>query len=270
MNDHIPTHEPRTVAGLLSPTFERINRGEESDRIPFPLADLNRLAPHALTPGKLIVIAGHTGHGSTTLALDIARNAAVNLEQPTYLATLTVPADDIAQRILAAQAGVPMVRIANGDLDDNDMRRISMATGEIKAAPLYVSQERTVFNNAANGLEVKLAVVDGAHLLADPTTVAARRLKNLAMSSGICVVATVPLDGRGGRNEPYLSHFDSLYPFVADADMVLLTYRPDVVEREHPRAGEIDITVAKHRGGAVGTATACIQTHYSRILSFQQ
>lgn len=269
MSDHIPTHEPRTVAGLLDPTFERINRGEEADRIPFPLADLDRLAPNALTPGKLVVIAGHTGHGSTTLALDIARNTAVILGEPTYLATLTAPADDIAQRILAAQAGVPMVRIASGNLDDNDAARLSLAAADLKAAPLYISQERSVLNNAANGLEVKLAVVDGAHMMSVPEA-AGRRLKTLALSSGICVVATVPLDGGYGRDLPFLDHFGDLHGFVANADMVLLTYRPDAVEREHPRAGEVDITIAKHRNGMVGTATACIQTHYSRILSFQQ
>ncbi|MBQ1164222.1 hypothetical protein KBZ21_40170, partial [Streptomyces sp. A73] len=37
-----------------------------------------------------------------------------------------------------------------------------------------------------------------------------------------------------------------------DADMVILLHRPDMHDPESPRAGEADLIVDKHRGGARG------------------
>jgi len=273
-----PDNSPRTAAELLDPILSRISSGEPAKHIPFPLDGLNKLTGNGLTPGKLIVIAGHSAHGSTTLALDIARHAAVNHEIPTALTTLTFSPEEATQRLFAAQAGVPVVRIATGTADDNDQHRISAAAGDFKSAPLHVDDNPDVLYGMGYGSGTPLVVVDGAHLLhpghladgaLERSDEQSRRLKRAALSDENTIVVTVPLVGGHGRAVPMMGHFGDLWPFAATADMVLLTYRPDVVEREDPRAGEIDITVAKHRNGPTGVVTACAQTHYSRIVDLK-
>lgn len=272
-----PDHSPRTAAELLDPILGRIGSGKATKHIPFPLDDLNKLTGNGLTPGKLVVIAGHSGHGSTTLALDIARHAAVAHEIPTALTTLTASPEEITQRLFAAQAGVPVVRIATGTVDDNDQHRISAAAGDFKAAPLQIDNNPSVLDAMGYGVGAPFTIIDGAHLLhighlaggaLERADEQSRRLKRAALSDENTIVVTVPLVGGHGRAIPIMGHFGDLWPFAATADLVLLTYRPDAVEREDPRAGEIDITVAKHRNGPTGVVTACAQTHYSRIVGF--
>jgi replicative DNA helicase len=51
-----------------------------------------------------------------------------------------------------------------------------------------------------------------------------------------------------------------------DADIVILLHRPDAYEKEHPRAGEVDLIVGKHRNGPTATITLAAQLHYSRFV----
>lgn len=277
MNDSAE-NKPKTAAELLNPILDRIDQREAVEHIRFPLAGLNKLAPLALAPGRLTVIAGHSGHCSTTLALDIARCAAVSHEIPTALTALMSSPAEITQRILASEAGVPVLRIATGDVNDDDQRRINIATSEIKAAPLYIDENPLTLSAIRGNPGLRLAVIDNAHWLheghfadtpGERSAAQSLALKRLAMDAGIAIVVTVPLVGGGGRAVPFVSHFGPYAPFLLDADLVLLTYRPDAVEREDPRAGEVDITIAKHRNGPTGVVTACAQTHYSRIVDFQ-
>jgi len=53
---------------------------------------------------------------------------------------------------------------------------------------------------------------------------------------------------------------------VQSADVVLLLHREDYYERESPRAGELDVIVAKNRQGPLTTVTLLFQGHYGRIV----
>jgi replicative DNA helicase len=44
---------------------------------------------------------------------------------------------------------------------------------------------------------------------------------------------------------------------------VILLYRDDVYNPESPRAGEIDLIVAKNRQGPLGTVTLSFRGHYA-------
>lgn len=50
-----------------------------------------------------------------------------------------------------------------------------------------------------------------------------------------------------------------------DADIVLL-HREDAYDKESARSGEVDLIVAKHRGGPTATITIANQLHYSRFI----
>lgn len=271
-----PDHSPQAAAELLDPILDRIDSGESVEHIPFRLDGLNALTGNGMTPGKLIVIAGHSGHGSTTLALDIASNAAVIYGIPTSLTTLTHSPEEMMQRLLAQQARVPIMRIATGIVDDDDNLRLNGAKNDFKRAPLHVDDNPDALSPLGYGSDKvsRLIVIDDAHMLhvglvdtqaerADRQAVA---LKKAAKNDGNTIVVTVPLVAAHGRAFPIMSHFGALSPFAACADLVLLTYRPDAVEREDPRAGEIDIIVAKHRNGPTGIVAAAAQMHYSRIV----
>ena len=51
------------------------------------------------------------------------------------------------------------------------------------------------------------------------------------------------------------------------ANVVIIVDRPDQDEREHPRAGEADLIVAKNRNGPIATVTVAFQGHYCRFVN---
>lgn len=53
-----------------------------------------------------------------------------------------------------------------------------------------------------------------------------------------------------------------------DADMILFIYREEVYDKQTPRKGEADITLAKHRNGETGTFTLTFQGQYTRFQNF--
>jgi len=53
-----------------------------------------------------------------------------------------------------------------------------------------------------------------------------------------------------------------------DADMILFIYREEVYDKQTPRKGEADITLAKHRNGETGTFTLTFQGQFTRFQNF--
>ncbi|MFM1844801.1 MAG: replicative helicase, partial [Actinomycetota bacterium] len=52
-----------------------------------------------------------------------------------------------------------------------------------------------------------------------------------------------------------------------DADVVILLHREGLFEKDHPRAGEADLILAKQRNGPTGTVTVAFQGQYSRFVN---
>ena len=96
-----------------------------------------------------------------------------------------------------------------------------------------------------------------------------RSLKLLAKELECPVIAMSQLN-RGPEQrtdkKPQLSDLRESGAIEQDADLVILLYREDMIERESPRAGEADFIVAKHRNGQTSTVTVSSQLHYSRFV----
>jgi replicative DNA helicase len=96
-----------------------------------------------------------------------------------------------------------------------------------------------------------------------------RGLKLIAREFGIPVVAAAQLNrGPEQRTDkrPQLSDLRESGAQEQDADIVILLHREDAYNRESPRAGEIDLDVAKQRQGPQFTVTAAFQGHYTRVV----
>jgi replicative DNA helicase len=72
-------------------------------------------------------------------------------------------------------------------------------------------------------------------------------------------------DTRTDRH-PELSDLRESGEIEAHAAVVVLLHREDAYDRESPRAGEIDLIVAKNRNGPCATITAAFQGEYARIM----
>ncbi|GJF18554.1 hypothetical protein NGTWS1803_37910 [Mycolicibacterium cyprinidarum] len=281
------------VSGQAIGTLEKL-RADLSASAPLPTG-FSALDDHlsgGLSRGSLTVVAGHPGAGGTTLALNIFRSAAVRHGVVTRYLSLDSEVNDLARRLVCAEAGVRMRDMAV-DVDTRTSRNLINAHNKIAAARLtFTKLKNRKIEAILIGIEqdiwgdhVGLTVVDplnyvGAESAAAGSDVAspelhsnvtadfARRLKLIATDNqvAILVVVGIPLSattpaGSDGR----MYDFHAIGPIGQYADNVLLLYRADQWTRAHPRGGEADILVAKGKQFPT-TITVAHQLHLYRFV----
>jgi len=259
-------------------------RGDEMLGVPTGFADLDELT-NGLHPGQLVIVAARPGLGKSTLALDFARAASVRYNQPSIFFSLEMGRSEIAMRLLAAEASIPMHHLRKGDMHDDEWQRLAAKRGDIADAPLFIDDSpnltlveiRAKCRRLAQKGGLKLVVIDYLQLMTSGKKVESRQqevsefsraLKLLAKELQVPVVALSQLN-RGPEQradkKPALSDLRESGSLEQDADIVILLHREDAYERDHPRAGEADLIVAKHRNGRQDTIAVTFSGMYSRF-----
>jgi len=247
-------------------------------------AELDSLT-NGLHKGQLILIAARPALGKSTLALDLARCAAIKHKEPTILFSLEMGKSEIAMRLLSAETSIPLQKMRKGMIEANDWKTIAATRGRIESAPLYIddSPNMTLVEIRAKARRLKqrgrlendcdrLPSADdlGKRVESRQQEVSefSRALKLLAKELQVPVVALSQLNrGPEQRSDrkPQLSDLRESGSLEQDADMVILLHRESAYEKDNPRAGEADLIVAKHRNGPTDTIVVGFQGHYSRF-----
>ena len=223
---------------------------------------------------------------NSTLALDLARAAAVKHRMPTVMFSLEMSRNEITMRLLSAEARVPLHAMRTGQLGEEDWTRLARRMSEVVDAPLFIDDSpnmsmmeiRAKCRRLKQRHDLRMVIVDYLQLMSSPRRVEnrqqevsdmSRSLKLLAKEIDVPVVAISQLNrGPEQRNDkrPLLSDLRESGSIEQDSDVVILLHREDAYERESPRAGEADLIVAKHRNGPTTTVTVAFQGHYSRFV----
>lgn len=274
-----------TIDELLETISMRAD-GATEDRIETGFPDLDNTLNGGLKPGQLVIVAARPGVGKSTLALDIMRHMSITHDHPSLLFSLEMTEDEVQERAMSAEAQVPINQLKTGHVPQDSWDRIRVAREKFSDAPLWVddSPELTMLDITAKAKlavrqhGIRMIVVDYLQLLRSGSKEESRQqevsnfsrsLKLLAKSCQVPVVAIAQLnrevEKRGDEAVPKASDLRESGSLEMDADLVLLINRPDAQNKDHERAGEADIIVAKNRGGATGTVTVAQQLHYSRF-----
>jgi replicative DNA helicase len=91
-----------------------------------------------LQRSDLIVLAARPSLGKTSLALNIARNAAINQQACVALCSLEMSREAVVQRLLASESGVDFNKVRHGQFSEQSERRIMEASGMLSEAPIYI------------------------------------------------------------------------------------------------------------------------------------
>ena len=273
---------------LLQPTMDEIDAiamaGGQAAGVPTGFADLDNLT-NGLHPGQMIIVAARPGIGKSTLALDIARHAAVKHHKTAVIFSLEMSKTEITMRLLSAEAGIRLSQMRSGTMNEQDWQKIVRRMTEISDAPLFIddSPNMTMMEIRAKARrlkqrnDLKLIVVDYLQLMTSGKRVESRQqevsefsrqMKLLAKELEVPVIAISQLNrGPEQRTDkrPMLSDLRESGSLEQDADMVILVHRPDAWEADDPRAGEADLIIAKHRNGPTTTVAVAHQLHYSRF-----
>jgi replicative DNA helicase len=253
--------------------------------VPTGFAGLDEVT-HGLHPGQLVILAARPAIGKSTLGLDLARAASIKNNMASVIFSLEMSRNEIAMRMLSAEAQVSLGNMRAGTLSDAEWQRLAMKSSQISSAPLFIDDSpnltmmeiRAKARRLKQRYDLKLLVLDYMQLMSSGRKVESRQvevsefsrsLKLLAKELEIPVVAISQLNrGPEQRTDkrPMLSDLRESGSLEQDADMVILLHREDVYDRESPRAGEADFILAKHRNGPTATVVTAFQGHYSRFV----
>ena len=235
--------------------------------------------------GQMIVIAARPGVGKSTLALDIARSAAIHHQMTTVFFSLEMSRTELAMRILSAEGKIPMSELKKGDLGTEGWTNLANLQGRIDSAPLFIDDSpnmtlmeiRAKCRRLKQRNDLKLVVLDYLQLMSSGKKVESRQqevsefsrsLKLLAKELDVPVIALSQLN-RGSEQRtdkrPMVSDLRESGSIEQDADMVILLHREDMYNPDSQRVGEADMIIAKHRGGPTRTIPLAFSGKYSRF-----
>ena len=241
---------------------------------------------NGLHPGQLVIIAARPGLGKSTLALDIAREAAINNKLATAVFSLEMSTTEIAMRLMSAETGILLQSMRKGAINDTEWAIMAERRSNIGAAPLVIDDSpnlniveiRAKCRRMMSEFDLKLVVIDYLQLMSSGKKVEnrqqevsefSRSLKLLAKELKIPVIALSQLNRKsedGTNKRPELSQLRESGSLEQDADVVLLIHR-DLSGGESARPGEAELIIAKQRNGPTGTSTVLFQGQYSRFVN---
>lgn len=102
--------------------------------------DLDKRLSGGMREGQMILIAARPGMGKTALALQIAAHVA-STGTPALFCSQEMAHADLADRLLALHARIPVEKIITASLDEDDWERISASIGCIREIPLYLDEQ---------------------------------------------------------------------------------------------------------------------------------
>lgn len=240
------------------------------------LRDLDRMMG-GLHPSDLIILAGRPSMGKTSLATNIAVNAARAYKTEKQqdgtlkavdgaivgLFSLEMAAEQLATRIISETARVPSEKIRRGEVDQEQFDQIYHASRQLEELPLYIDDTggTSIAQLAARARRLKrqhglgLLVVDYLQLISgsgkrsgdsrvQEITEISMGLKALAKELNVPVIALSQLSRQVESREdkrPQLADLRESGSIEQDADVVLFVYREKYyLSRSEPREGTED------------------------------
>ncbi len=234
--------------------------------VPTGLRDLDdRLG--GLHQSDLIIIAGRPSMGKTSLATNIAFNAAQKLQDSGKKSTiaffsLEMSSEQLSTRILAEQARIRSNDIRRGRISDEQFDKFLETSKNISELPLYIDETPAIsiaaMSNRARRIKrlfgLDMIIVDYIQLMRGATfnkdgrvqeiSQITQGLKAIAKELSIPVVALSQLSRQVEQRDdhkPLLSDLRESGSIEQDADVVMFVYREGYyLQRKEPRVATVE------------------------------
>ena len=258
--DFLPLSE--IMPGALDEIEAIGSRGGVMTGVPTGFADLDALT-NGLHPGQMVVIAARPAIGKSTLALDLARAAAIKHRLATAMFSLEMSRNEITMRLLSAEARVPLQAMRTGQLGEDDWTRLARRMSEVVDAPLFIDDSpnmsmmeiRAKCRRLKQRHDLRMVIVDYLQLMTSPRRVEnrqqevsemSRSLKLLAKEVDVPVVAISQLNrGPEQRNDkrPLLSDLRESGCLTAETRILRADTGAEVTLGELLASGARDVPV---------------------------
>jgi replicative DNA helicase len=268
------------IKPILEEAFDRIdelhkNKGKMRG-IPTGFTDLDNILS-GLQESNLVILGARPSVGKSSLAMDLARHAAIKEKVPVGIFSLEMSKGEVIDRLICAEANIDLWKLRTGKLsstgENDDFSKIGHAMGVLSEAPIFIDDSATINVMAMRTMARRLQsehglgmiIVDYLQLMegrgntdnrVQEVSEISRSLKGLARELNIPIVALSQLSrGIESRTDqrPKLSDLRESGSIEQDADVVLFIYREDKVKSDSENKNIAEILVAKHRNGPIGS-----------------
>jgi len=241
-----------------------------------------------LQRGDLVIVAGRPSMGKTSLAMNIAENAAVGEKLPVAIFSMEMPGEQLAMRMMASLGRINAHKVRTGKLDDDDWPRLTHAIGLLAETPMFIDDTPalTPLELRARARRLKrehglgLIVVDYLQLMQAPessenraTEISGitRALKGLAKELNVPIMALSQLNRsleQRPNKRPVMSDLRESGAIEQDADVIIFIYRDEVYNEDSPDKGTAEIIIGKQRNGPTGKVKLTFLGEYTRFENF--
>ncbi|MBO5090008.1 MAG: replicative DNA helicase [Clostridia bacterium] len=293
----------RDVTGLThiksvieNETYDRLTKMSDPETrgdyvgIPTGLGELDKMIT-GLNKSDLIILGARPGMGKTAFALNIARNVAVNENKTVCFFSLEMTRDQLAQRMLSSEAGIPSAKLRTGELEPDEWTRLAQAGDVLSKTQIYFDETSgiTVQEMKAKLLRMKkvdLVVVDYLGLMKSAKKTENRvqevseitrnlkiMAKDLKVPLLVCAQLSRGTEGKGGSHKPGLADLRESGSIEQDADIVLFLYREKYYDNEKKEdedkgdPNKAECIVAKNRHGEIGSVDLYWNGQFTRFTS---
>lgn len=289
------------MKSLLKRSIEALKEKKNSEDgitgVPSGLIELDRTTG-GWQNSDLIILAARPGMGKTAFVLTAARNAAVQFKKPVAVFSLEMPAEQLVNRLISAETGLPGDKLRKGNLADHEWLQLHNLVTNLANAPLFIDdtpaitpvQLRAKCRRLKQQHDIGLIVIDYLQLMnveglrggtrTEEVSLISRSLKALAKELNIPVIALSQLsrsvETRGGIKRPLLSDLRESGAIEQDADLVAFLYRPEYYQLKEydvdgrSTEGLVEFILAKHRNGDVGTVLLRFLPRNTRFVDYDQ
>ncbi len=279
------------LKNLLTKAVDRIDELFRSDSpitgVSTGFKDLDDMTS-GLQRGDLVIVAGRPSMGKTSLAMNIAENAAVGAKLPVAIFSMEMPGEQLAMRMMASLGRINAHKVRTGKLEDDDWPRLTHAIGLLAETPMFIDDTPalTPLELRARARRLKrehglgLIVVDYLQLMQSPdmnenraTEISSitRSLKGLAKELSVPLIALSQLNRsleQRPNKRPVMSDLRESGAIEQDADVILFIYRDEVYNEDSPDKGAAEIIIGKQRNGPTGKVKLTFLGEYTRFENF--
>jgi replicative DNA helicase len=241
------------------------------------LIDLEKLLG-GLRKSDFIVLAGRPGMGKTSLLLSILKHATVKLHKHAALFSLEMDNENVVQRLLSQLSEIPLSRIRDHKLREQDWVPFTQANEILGGVPLFLDDTpiltptrlRTQCRRLALDQHLDLVVVDYLQLMSggsrfdnrtQEVSHISRQLKILARELQVPMLVSAQLSRAVEQRQdkrPTLADLRESGAIEQDSDIVMFLYRDET-------AGVTKLAVEKHRNGPTGIIDLVFRGAYTQF-----
>lgn len=283
--------EPRQIKEILRETIALVSKMRDSKSLvtgmPTGIYQLDKQTT-GFHPGELFILAARPGVGKTSLAMNIAVHAAARAEPRRGVAVfnLEMPANQLALRMLCAEARISQGKLKSGRLSSYDMELLLQHSAALWEAPIYVddSSTLTIMELRSKARRLKQQVPDLGFIIIDYLQLMTSRgrsesrqleiaeisrgLKSLSKELGLPILALSQLsrDVEKNKRRPQLSDLRESGSIEQDADCVMFIHREPESEPDGPGGPiPVELVIAKQRNCATGSFPMIFMSEFTRF-----